>query len=300
MELTSQPDLRRLRDRDNTVKQWGADKRGDWRPRDYGDVGSLSGFNSGNNIPGLSRTPPEPDPKGDEFFPRNGFINRGNSQAVMGSPEPQSEISSRKDRNQLLASSGKDWKAEALTPTPPVKRRRFCNPQLPVITCSKQFEEGDSGQKCEVGKTNGNPDKVPFWSFEKKTERSEERISHGEIPEILEAHGVPESGCDGTCENGQSETEESSRSLEYQGYLKEMRTPWRQSQKISLVLADPCHGSATNKTLTNGSHLPVHHMLVSLGTSDFDQSAEDERDASVVDREPAEREHVGRNSGKWN
>lgn len=261
MELPSQPDLRQLGDGYNTFNQWGADKRGDRRPRDYGDDGSLSGINTGNNIPCPSRSPPEPDPQGEELFPRNSFVNRRTPQAVMGLPETHSEVSSRKERIQLLASSEEDCKVEVITRTPPVKRQRFGNRQIPMITCSKQFEEDDSRQKSEVGKTNENPDQMPFWSFEEK------------------------------------EAEEYSRSLECQSYLKDNPTSRRECQTIGLALADSCHDSATNKILTNASHLPVHHNLVSLRTSDFDQYTVDKEEASVTEIEPAKVEH---NAGKWN
>lgn len=309
MELPSQPDLWQLHDRDNTFNPWGAGKRGDWRPRDYGDDGSLSGFNSGNNIPGPSRTSPEPEPQGKELFPRNGFVNRANPQAVMGLPETHSEISSRKEMIQLLASSKENCKAETIIHTPPVKRWRFGNLQIPIITCSKQSEEDDSGQKSEVGKTNENPAKMHFWSFEEKKEITEEiKVNNNSAREITEKFefnsalfgGVAESSCDKVCENRQKEIEEYSRSLECQSYLKEKPTSRKESQKTSLVLADSCHDSAANEILTNGSHLPLHHTLVSVRTSDFDQNTEDKEKASAVETEPAKVEHVCHNAGKWN
>lgn len=278
MELASQPDLRQLNDSDNnTFKPRGAAQQGDWRPSDYGDVGSLSGFNSGNNIPGLCRTPPEPYPQGYEPFPRNSFIHRGNPLAVMGLPGPHSETSGRKERNQLLVSCEGDWEAERVTP--PVKRWRFGNLQIPIITCSKQFEEKDTRLKCELGKPNEKPG---VWSFDKETEITDEtdvnQNCYKEITEKFEFNsdlfgGVTESRCDEVCENGQNEIGEYSRSPEFQGYLKEM------------------------PILT--SHLPDHPTLVSISTGDFDQYTEDKQKASMLEREPAKVEDdVDHSAGK--
>lgn len=296
-ELPSQPGLQQLHDGDNTFSPWGRDKRVDCRPRDHGDVDSLTGFNSRNNIL---------DPQGDELFHRNGFVNRGNPQAFMGLPEPHSESSSTKEGIKVLASREKGCKAEAVNHTPPMKRWRFGNLRVPVITCSTQFEEEDSELMNKVGKTNENPDTMPFWSFEENTEIRDEREvnqdSYGETTEKFEFNsvlfrGVTESSGD-VCKNGQNEAEQYSRLLEDQSYLKEMLISRRESQEISLVLSNSCHHSATSKMLTHGSHLPVPYTLVSLRTSDFHQFTEDKEEASTVERGPAEVEHVCYSAGR--
>lgn len=287
MELPSQPDLWQLYDRDNTFNPWGAGKRGERGPRDYGDDGSLSGFNSGNTIPDPTRTPLEPNPQGEELFPRNGSVNRGNPQAVMGLPETHREISSRKEGIQVLATSEEDCKAETIIHAPPVKRWRFGNLQIPIITCAKQFEE--DGQKSDAGKAN-----------EEKREITEEievdQKSAGERTQKFELNaacfgGVAESSCDKVRENGQKEIGYS-RSLEYQSYLNEKPTSRKESHKTSPVLAGSWHDSAANE-----SHLPVHHKLASVSTSETDQ---DKEKASAMEIEPAKVEHVWHNAGKWN
>ncbi|KAK3567699.1 hypothetical protein QTP86_021632 [Hemibagrus guttatus] len=300
MALTSQPDLRQLHDRDNTVNQWGVDKQGDWRPRDYGH-GSLSGFNSGNNIPGPSRSSPEPDPQEEELLARNGFVNRGTLQAVMG-PKTHGRISSRKERIQPLASAEEGYNAEVITHSPPVKRWRFGNLQIPIISCSKQFKEDDFGQKCEVVKANENIDKVQFWNFKEKTAITEElaveQNSYEEVKGKIEFNSglfggvVKDISCDQACGNEHEETEEDSRSLEYDRYWKETPTSRNMSQKISLILAGSNHASATNKILTYGSHLTVHHTLGSLRTSDSDKCTEDKEKASAVHTESAKVQHI--------
>lgn len=289
MELPSQPDLRQLHDRDNTVNQWGVDKQGDWGPGDYGD-GSLSGFNSGNNIPGPSRSPPEPDPQGEELLARNGF-NRGTLQAVMG-PKTHGNISSRKERIQPLASVEEEYNAEVIAHSPPVKRWRFGNLQMPIITCSEQFKEDDSGQKCEGVKAN---DKMQFKEKTITEDVDVEQNPYRGVREKTEFNsglfcgGVEDISCDKACEH-----EEDSRSLEYDRYLKETPTS---RNIISLVLPDSNHDSATNKTLMYGSHLPVHHTGGSLRTSDF-LCKEDKEEASAVQTESAKEEDIGHHAGK--
>lgn len=253
---------------------------------------------------GPSKTLQEPDLQGDELFTRNGFIIRGNPHAVMGFPEACSEISSRKERIQVLASSEEDCKAKAITRTPPVKRWRFGNLHIPIITCLNLFQEDE--MESGVGKTNENPEEMPFWSFEKKTGTTEEteddQNSYREVTEkfefnsVLFGGGVKESICDHVCEN---EKQEYSKSPKCQSYLQEMSTK-RESQTVSLIVADSCHGSTTDKILTNGSHLPVHQTLVSLSTSDLNQYTEDKENGSVVETEQAQVEDVCFNAGKWN
>lgn len=276
MELPSQHDLQLLHDRDNRFNQWGADTQGDWRPRDYGDDGSMSEFNRGNNIRGPSRTLPQPDPQGEQLFTMDGFINRGNPQAVVGLPEECSDIFSKKEEIQFLASS----KDEAITHTSPVKRLRFGHFQFPIVIYSKQFEGNNSGQKRKGGETNDTPEKMQVWSFEEKPEITEEREndqnSEGEITKEFEI-------------------EEGSRSLEDQSYLKDMPLFHKENQKICIFSAD-CHDLAANRTLTNKSHLPVHHTSVSVITSNFIQHTEDKEQASEA--KSAKVEHVSHRAGK--
>lgn len=253
---------------------------------DYGDVGILSGFNSGNNIPGPCITLPEPYPQGDQPFLRTGFINRGK-------PQSHSETSGWKERNQLLASCEEDWEAESVTL--PIKRWRFGNLQIPIITCSNKFEENGVVQKCELGNPNENPDTVPFRSIDKQTEKNketevdqncyEERTERFKFTSVL-FNGVTQSSCGKVRKNGQKD-------------LKDMSIPAREIRKICPILADPRHDSATNTSLTNGSHLPDHHMLVSVSTRDFDQYTEVKQKASMLEREPARLEHVHHSAGKW-
>lgn len=307
MEFPSQPDLWQLHDGENTFSQWGADKQGDWRPSDREDDCSLSGFNSGDNNSAPSSTPSEPDPQGDQLFPRNDFINRGSPQAVPGLPEAHSKIPCRKENIQLLASSDENGKAEAITRTPPVKRRRFGTLNIPKTTCLKQFEGDDIEQKSEVGKTNENPNKMPFWSFDKGAETTEktevEQNFYKEITEKFEFNsvlfgGVEESRRKKVCENEQNKKGQYSKSLEYQGYLEEMSISRRESQ-IGLVLTDSSHDSATNEILNDGSHHPsAYHMLVSLRTDGIDQYTEGKEKALAVDTKPAEVKNVCYDAGK--
>ncbi|XP_060731479.1 DNA polymerase nu [Tachysurus vachellii] len=232
MKRPSRPDLQQLHEKDNTLKQWGAEIQGDWRPRDYEDDGNLSGFNPGNNIPSPSKSPPEPSPLREELLHRNDFVNRGTLQADMGLPKTHSRTSGRKERIQLMASLEEGNKAEAITQTPPLKRWRFDNLHLPITSCSRRFEQDDSGQKSDIVKANENLEKI---QFKVKTALTEEikvdQISYGDVTEKFKYH------------------------------------------------------SGTNKTLTYGSHLPVHHTLGSLRTSDSDQDTEDKEQASAVETE---------------
>ncbi|KAF7706589.1 hypothetical protein HF521_019843 [Silurus meridionalis] len=291
------PDLRQLHNQDNTFNQCRADNRGNWRQRDCGDDVSLSGFNSGNNIQGLSRSPPELDLQGEELFQRNGFVRRGSPQAVMELPETCSEIFNRSKRIQLLACNEEDCKVEAITHTPAVKRQRFANVQIPIITCLKQFEEDYSGQKNEDVRTYKNLDTVQFCCFEEKTKITEEvdLNSYAETSEKLKFNSVlfegvfKESG-DKVCETGQKEIEEYSRSN-----LKESSTSRKESQKTSLLLDDSCHDSDTNKIPTNEGDLFVHHNLVSL--SDRVQYTKDRENEAAVETGPAETKHVCHDAG---
>lgn len=309
MEFPSQPDRWQLHDGENMFSQWGADKEGDWRPSDREDDCCLSGFNSGNNNSAPSRTPSEPDTQGNQLFPRNDFIKWGNPQAVTGLPEAHSNIPCRKENIQLLASSDENGKAEAITHTPPEKRRRYGTLNIPKTTCLKQFEEDDTGRKSEVGKTNENPNKMPFWSFEKETETTEktevEQNFYKEITEKFEFNSVlfggvvKDSRCKKVCENEQNKKGQYSKSLEYQGCLEEMTISRREGQEIGLVLTDSSHDSATNEILNDGRHhLPAYHMLVSLRTDDIDQYTEGKEKALAVDTEPAEVKNVWYNAGK--
>ncbi|XP_047675713.1 DNA polymerase nu [Tachysurus fulvidraco] len=281
MKRPSRLDLQQLREKDNTLKQWGAEVQGDWRPRDYEDDGNLSGFNPGNNIPSPRKSPPEPNPLREELLPGNDFVNRGTLQTVMGLSMTHSRISGRKERIQLMASLEEGNKAEAITQTPPLKRWRFDNLHLPITSCSRRFERDDSGQKSDIVKANENLEKM---QFKVKTALTEEikvdQISYGEVTEKFKYHSdlfegvVKDSSCDNVCENYYQEVDEDPRS-----------TSRTVRQNISLILADPCHDSCTNKTLTYGSHLPVHHTLGSLRTTDSNQGTEDKEQASAVETE---------------
>lgn len=306
MKRPSRPDLQQLHEKDNTLKQWGAEIQGDWRPRDFEDDGNLSGFNPGNNIPSPSKSPPEPNPLREELLHRNDFVNRGTLQAVMGLPKTHSRISGRKERIQVIASLEEGNKAEAITQTPPVKRWRFDNLHLPITTCSRRFEKDDSGQKSDIVKANEYLEKM---QFKVKTALTEEikvdLISYGEVTGKFKYHSglfegfVKDSSCDKVCENYYQELDEDPRSLECHRHLKEKPTSRTVRQNISLVLADSCHDSGTNKILTYGSHLPVHHTLGSLRTSDSDQGTGDKEQASAVETESDKVEIVCHRAGKW-
>ncbi|KAM9500848.1 DNA polymerase nu [Clarias gariepinus] len=158
---------------------------------------------------------------------------------------------------------------------------RDCNNIMACIllfgTCNKGlmfFEGNNSGQKRKGGETNDTPEKMQVWSFEEKPEITEEREndqnSEGEITKEFEI-------------------EEGSRSLEDQSYLKDMPLFHKENQKICIFSAD-CHDLAANRTLTNKSHLPVHHTSVSVITSNFIQHTEDKEQASEA--KSAKVEHV--------
>ncbi|XP_058250136.1 DNA polymerase nu [Hemibagrus wyckioides] len=180
-------------------------------------------------------------------------------------PKTHGSILSRKERILPLASVEKDYNAEVITHSPPVKRWRFGILQVPIITCSKQFKEDDSGQKCEGVKAN---DKMQFWNFKGKTAIAEEidvkQNPYGEVREKTEFNpglfggGVKGVSCDKACEH-----EDDSRSLEYDRYLKETPTSRNISQKIS------------------------------LGASDFEKCKEDKEKASAVQTESAKVEDIG-------